>query len=94
MSEVSDNRWGVHIQGMDDVLPALHRRDAHERAHQANAAAVWSEIHRDPKPSDIYLPKVWAVPAEYGPDSPLGLVSPYEGWTAEQIEDAWKQWAQ
>lgn len=94
VSEVSDNLWGVHIQGMNDVLPALNRRDAHERAHKANTTAVWNETHREPKPSDSYMPTVWAVPAPYGPDSPLGTVSPYAGWTAGQIDDAWKRWAE
>lgn len=91
---MSDNEWGVHIQGVDDVLPALGRRDAHERAHGVNEGIVWDETHREPKPSDIYRPVVWAVPSQFGPDSPLGAVSPYAGWTVGQIEDAWKQWAE
>lgn len=87
--------WGVWIQGMDEVLPALGRRDAVERAHKANEASVWNERHPGTSPNwELFAPIVWAVPCRYGEGSPIGERSGYPvGWTEEQVEDAWKRWA-
>lgn len=85
--------WAVWIQGMDNVLPALGRRDAFERAHKANEAAIWNETHRVSRPSDQYLPIVWAQPCQYGPRSPVGERCGYPAdWTVGQVEQAWREW--
>jgi hypothetical protein len=85
--------WAVWIQGMDDVLPTLGRRDAFERAHKANTAAVWNETHPIRGVSDAYRPLVWAVPCQYGPDSPAGEQCGYPAdWTVGQVEEAWREW--
>lgn len=91
---VDASTWAVWILGMDDVLPALGRTDAFVRAHEANTAAVHIETHSTPKPSDRFRPVVWAQPCEYGPGSPVGEISSYTGWTADQVDEAWKQWAE
>lgn len=75
------------IQGVDEVLPALDRRDAHERAQKANTIALWAEVNREPSGLDEFRPIIWAVPRQYGQE-----FSPYAGWAAEQVEDAWKRW--
>ncbi|WP_228002169.1 hypothetical protein [Nocardia australiensis] len=87
-----DPQWAVWIQGPDDILPALGRADAFERANTANTAIAWNETHHTPSNSDAYLPLVWAMPCQYGPGSPIGEVGP--AWTAEQVEAAWKRWAE
>jgi hypothetical protein len=92
MSTVS-TEWGVWIQGTDDVMPALGRRDAHERAHKVNTGIVWGEQHRAPSERDRYLPTVWAVPCEYGTGTPIGKACHYPAdMTAGQVEQAWTEW--
>lgn len=76
--------WAVHITGMDDVLPALGRRDAHERAHQANAAAVWNETHREPNGLDEFRPIIWACPVQ--------MPSVPDVMTVAEVEQMWEQW--
>jgi hypothetical protein len=76
--------WAVHIHGMDEVLPALGRRDAHERAHKANDAAVWNETHREPDGLDEFRPIIWAVPVR------MPVVP--DAMTVAEVEQMWEQW--
>lgn len=75
--------WTVHIQGMDDVLPALSRVDAFERAHKANNAALFIEQANKPADPD-YRPIIWAVPVQM-PHVP-------DAMTAAEVEQMWEQW--
>lgn len=76
--------WVVHIQGMDDTLPALGRVDAHQRAQKANADILaWEEV-RPPSGIDAFRPTVWAVPLQRN-DRPQTV-------TAAQVEADWREW--
>lgn len=76
--------WGVNILGPDDVLPALNRLDAHQRAHKSNETLLWLETNRRQDPAtEPYLPMVWAVPFRL--DAP-------EDVTVAEVEAAWKEW--
>jgi hypothetical protein len=82
---MTTNNWGVHVQGMDDLMPALGRADALMRAHQVNSTQLWLDGRGSAETSYALRPVVWAVPIQ---------TQAYEGWTAEQVEDAWKRWAE
>jgi hypothetical protein len=83
-AETVNTEWAVHILGMDDVLPALSRTDALQRAHRVNASMVELETNPGyPHSTPDYRPVVWAEPYQS---------SAYKGWTTEQVEAAWKEW--
>lgn len=87
--------WAVRVQGMNDVLPALGRCDAVERAHKANEGAVRLEANPGLEQWESVVPIVWAAPCQYGPGSPAGERCVYPtDWTAEQVEDVWAEWAE
>ena len=55
--------WAVHIHGMDDVLPALSRLDAYERANEVNTRTLVME-QGEPVRDPDYRPVIWAVPTQ------------------------------
>jgi len=82
--ETVTTEWVVHIQGMDDILPALGRLDAHQRAQKANADILAWEQVRPPSDLDIFRPMVWAVPLQRS-DRPQTV-------TVAQVEADWAEW--
>ena len=84
VADVFRSQWAVHILGADDVLPALSRLDAYQRAHKANKTILWLEGDRRQDPlTDPLLPLTWAVPHQRS--TPLDM-------TAAEVEAAWKEW--
>lgn len=81
--------WCVHVQGMDDVLPAASRVDAMRRANAVNQftlAHLQGAIERDGEVSPFW-PHTWAVPTTY---SNLGITLPAVETT--DVAAAWKDW--
>lgn len=85
MSAENRAAWSVHIQGMDDVLPAVDRLDAVTRAAAVNAQFLTSEqvIAMHGSGDANFRPVAWAVPQSG---------SPYDQMTAEQVDATWKEW--
>jgi O-succinylbenzoate synthase len=87
-SETVSPEWVVYIQGMDEVMPTLGRRDAFERAQKVNTAIAWDETHREPSGLDVFRPTVWAVPDRWAR-------SPWPpDMAAADVEAQWKEWEQ
>ncbi|WP_063023643.1 hypothetical protein [Nocardia niwae] len=75
--------WAVHVQGMDDVLPALNRADALMRAHQVNSTQLWLDGRGSAESGYMLRPVAWAVPIQ------SDVIA---GYTTDQVEQAWKEW--
>ncbi len=81
-TETVTTEWFVHIMGMDDVLDALGREDAHRRAHKVNTDLLAFEAVRERSESDIYRPMVWAVPLHGAPRAVIPA----------HVEAEWEEW--
>lgn len=59
------DRWYVHVQGPDDLIPADGMLDAMQKAHATNAQML-DYLQQKKTKGSKYAPLVWAVPVMPG----------------------------